>query len=587
MNMNRVLQLIVIISMVYLPSLQAQVLFEERSGALNLDFTNSVLEGTGISFCDFNNDGWDDITVGGDPQDEILFYQNIEGVFTPIFVDIDHPFVPVKQVVWVDYNNDGIKDLFIASQQGGNNLYFNNGDKLINVTEDAGLPIENIRTNTGAWGDYDNDGDLDLFLANRDLELVIPNMLYKNNGDGTFTLVNEESGIGDLSTLSFQGTFFDYDNDGWLDIYLINDRLQSSNTLYHNNGDGTFTDVSESSGSDYVMNAMSAGLDDYDADGYTDVYITNTHNPDLPVVGNALMKNNGDGTFTDVAVPAGVSFDSVGWGASFLDADNDGRLDLYVSGSNDNDNGANDSAAFYHQNDDQTFTSIEDSGFEVDLAISYGNAIGDFNNDGYPEIIVANQEPYNMFLFENNSHTLNANNYLKINLEGVESNRDGYGSKIEISIDGVKQYRITANVESYLSQHSDAEIFGVGEATIIDYVKVTWLSGQIDFIEDVEVNQTMTILEGQSPLGVDDIDTLSSIQIFPNPSQGIINLRVPQLLNVESRIEIYNTLGQLVIEKPINAEDTQIAITHLKKGTYFVSYYSNTELIVTRKLIKI
>ena len=586
MNLQYRLSVILIICLVGLSQIRAQILFDEVANQLDLIYTNSVLEGTGISFCDFDNDGWDDITVAVDPDEEIIFFKNNNGVFETFIFEIIQPFVPVKQVVWIDFDNDGDKDFFVASQLGGNFLYENlGGNTLIDITAMSGLPTNNIRTNTGSWGDYDNDGDLDVFLGNRDLNLMIPNMLYRNEGDGTFTNVTIESGIGNVSTLTFQGTFFDYNNDGYLDIYLINDRLVSENILYRNNGDGTFTDVSMESGVDFAMNAMSAGLDDFNADGFIDIYITNTHNPDLPIVGNSLMKNNGDGTFTDIAVPAGVSFDSVGWGASFLDGDNDGRLDLYVSGSNDNNNGSNDSAAFYYQSDNESFLSIEDSGFEVDLAHSYGNAIGDFNNDGFSDIVVANQEPYNMFLFQNNSNTLNENNYLKVNLEGVESNRDGYGSRIEISINDQKQYRVSANTESYLSQNSDTEIFGLGTANEIDYLKITWLSGQVDMYKNINANQVVTAIEGQELLSTEAFNTNEpSIKIYPNPTND--SFTVTNLPGGDKEILIFDILGRKIDTFTTIENQFTVEIRLYNSGTYLVQINSPSGESTFHKLLK-
>lgn len=566
--------------------LSGQVVFQEVSEAVNFNFTNSVEFGSGVSFCDFDNDGWDDITVGGDEGDEIIFYKNFEGTFDPIFMNIQHPFVPIKQLVWIDFNNDGLKDLFIASELGTNFLYFNVENNLVDITAEAGLPTDNLQTNSGSWGDYDNDGDLDLFLANRDLEEIIPNMLYRNNGDGTFTNVNEASGIGDVSALSFQGTFFDYDNDGWLDIFLINDRLVTENILYKNNGDGTFVDVSQEANANYVMNAMSIALDDYNSDGFIDMYVTNTFNPELPVVGNSLMHNDGDGTFTDLGVEANVSFDSTSWGASFIDGDNDGRLDLYVSGSNDNNNGSNVSAAFYYQNEDESFTRIFDNGFETDLAHSFGNATGDFNNDGLTDIVVSNNSPYTFDLWQNQTDEVSNNNYLKINLEGVQSNRDGYGSRIEININGEKQYRVTANTESYLSQNSDTEIFGLGTAQQVDYIKITWLSGQVDTYENVNANQLVTAIEGQELLSVGNLySTVSNISIFPNPITNEFAIQGIQD-GVASEVTLFDLLGRKLQSWTDISINEAIDISILNPGTYIIQIQSASKQPSYHKIIK-
>lgn len=562
--------------------------FEEISESVNFSFSNAVQFGTGVSFCDFDNDGWDDITVSGDDGEPIGFFRNVNGVFEEITFELEQLPMSLKQAVWIDFDNDGDKDLFVASEEYKNRLYRNDNFIFTDITVAAGIPDIPLQTNSGSWGDYDNDGDLDLFLSNRDLNQVIPNMLFRNNGDGTFENVNELSEIGDVSKITFQGTFFDYNNDGWLDIYLINDRKVTANILYHNNGDGTFTDITEEAEVGYVMDAMSVGLDDYNADGFIDVYITNTaYDEDFLVPANALMKNNGDGTFSEIAISVGVSFDRISWGANFVDMNNDGRLDLYVSGFDDTNNNGEVSAAFYFQNQDTSFTRILSNGFETDLANSYGNASGDFDNDGYLDIVVANRDPYTFDLWNNRYHELLLNKWLKVSLEGVESNRDGYGSRIEISINGEKQYRVTTSVESYLSQNSDVETFGVGDAATIDYVKITWLSGHIDLIEDVRANQTLTIVEGQSPLTVEDVQTDFDIHLYPNPTKDIFTVKIPEFIVGNSEIKIYNVLGQLVATHVIKENEMEVSNSDFYKGTYFISFYKKNELVTIKKLIKI
>ncbi|WP_299213478.1 FG-GAP-like repeat-containing protein [uncultured Dokdonia sp.] len=562
--------------------------FEEVSESVNFSFSNAVQFGTGVPFCDFDKDGWDDITVSGDDGEPIGFFRNVNGVFEKVTFELEQLPMSLKQAVWIDFDNDGDKDLFVASEEYKNRLYRNDNFIFTDITVAAGIPDVLLHTNSGSWGDYDNDGDLDLFLSNRDLNQLIPNMLFRNNGDGTFENVNELSAIGNVSKITFQATFFDYNNDGWLDIYLINDRKVTTNILYHNNGDGTFTDISEEAEVGYVMDAMSVGLDDYDADGFIDVYITNTaYDQDFPVPANALMKNNGDGTFSEIAISSGVSFDRTSWGANFIDMDNDGRLDLYVSGFDDTNDNGEVSAAFYYQNEDISFTRVLSNGFETDLAHSYGNATGDFDHDGYLDIVVANRDPYTFDLWNNRYYQLLFNKWLKVSLEGVESNRDGYGSRIEISINGEKQYRVTTNVESYLSQNSDVESFGVGNVAIIDYVKVTWLSGHIDLIEDVSANQTITIIEGQSPLTVEDVQTDFDIQLYPNPTKDIITVKISEFIAGNSEIKIYNMLGQLVATHLIQQDEMVVSTSDLYRGTYFISFYKENELVITKKIIKI
>ena len=225
----------------------------------------------------------------------------------------------------------------------------------------------------------DNDGDLDLFISNRDdTNYTEINQLYRND-DGTFVDITATAGISNVPSLSFCSAFFDYDNDGDQDIYVANDK-SDMNILYQNNGSGSFVDVSIVSGAGIIIDAMSTTIGDYNGDGWFDIYVTNT------TAGNQLLKNNGNGTFTNVALESGTEFLSVAWGSVFLDADNDADLDLYVSSVID-ENSILLPSAFYENQGDETYQIPSGIGFANDTRESYSNAIGDFNNDGLPDLI--------------------------------------------------------------------------------------------------------------------------------------------------------------------------------------------------------
>ncbi|EDP94336.1 ASPIC/UnbV domain protein, partial [Kordia algicida OT-1] len=388
--------------------LNAQIYFENQATALGVDdYSGTIYLGGGISFCDFNNDGWDDITIGTQSGDPLKIYKNNgDGTFSLETTMVPSNNAQQKQVIWVDFDNDGDKDLYVSSDVDGSRLYRNSGNTLTDVTISAGLPTA-AQDNFGAsWGDYNNDGYLDVFLCNRGLSTPQPNYLYKNNGDGTFTNVSASAGIDTGSHLSFCSAFFDYNNDGWQDIYMANDKTNTTNILYKNNGDGSFTDVSEESGTNLAIDAMSVTISDFDRDGWFDIYVTNG------IPGNYLLRNNGDGTFSNVAAGTGTMFESIAWGAVFLDANNNGDLDLYVSGSLDGGVPSLMSAAFYTNNGNGTFSIESSSGFENDTSESYSNAIGDTDNDGFPEIIVSNSGGDDIFLWKN--ETTSTNNWLKV-----------------------------------------------------------------------------------------------------------------------------------------------------------------------------
>ncbi|MEP2935726.1 MAG: FG-GAP-like repeat-containing protein [Gilvibacter sp.] len=576
--MIRILLLVFIFS----TTVQGQILFEESAASLGYVQNRNIFEGTGISFADFDGDGWDDITVPSNLGEPVYFYKNNGGTFSQVSFTIDDQLSETKAVVWVDFDNDGDKDLFVSSPEAPNQFYRNDDFVFTDITASAGLPTTAVFTHSASWGDYDNDGFLDVFLANKDLDMIIPNMLYHNDGDGTFTLANTSSNIGDRTENTFQGTFYDINNDGWMELYLINDRIITKNVMYKNTGSGTFNDISFFSGTDYQMAAMSAAIQDYDYDGFIDMYITNTtYDASDPVPGNVLMKNNGDETFSNQAAPAAVRFDYFSWGAVWLDGDNDSYPDFYVSGQFNTTGGGILPSAYYDNIKDGRFERIPDQGFEDDLAFSYGNAIGDVNNDGFADIIVSNGEPDFDYIWLNKTSEINDNGYLKVNLEGTISNRDGVGAKIEILVNGKTQYRFTATVEGYLSQNSSTEFFGLSNATIVDMVKVYWPSGIVDEHNDLAINQTIKIIEDGPLLSVDTKPANFEARLYPNPAQDEVSVRLPNSMNVD--VKVYNMLGQLVLGEQKTASSFSLNIADWPSGSYIVSIES--EEASTRKIL--
>ncbi|WP_123912668.1 FG-GAP-like repeat-containing protein [Hanstruepera neustonica] len=555
----------------------AQIDFVNQATALGVNMTAGDLEyGSGISFCDFNNDGWDDISIATSFGNQSEFFlNNQDGTFTRQNFSLPNDNVQGRQIIWADYDNDGDKDLFIISNLNGNHLYNNNGSLVFtDVTAASGLPTANIESWGASFGDINNDGFLDVFISNRDENLVQPNLLFLNNQDGTFSDISVSAGIHLTSHLSFCSAFFDYNNDGWQDIYVANDKDFNENFLYHNNGNNTFTNVAPSAGVNIAIDAMTTTIGDYNNDGWFDIYVTNT-----PIGGNAFFKNNGDNTFTNVTEITGTDFHSFAWGAVFLDADNDMDQDMYVSSSMDGSIPALLSAQFYTNNGDETF-STPNAGFNNDTRISHSNAIGDVDNDGYPEIIVSNSNNESVFLWKNQS--AQNNNWLKINLEGVVSNKDGIGSRIEISINGEKQYRYTLCGEGYISQNTNSELFGLGTNSEVDYVKVTWLSGTIDYLENVTANQILNIVEGSYPLSVTEEVFQNDFNVYPNPANEVIKFHSKLPVSV---IEIFNQIGSRVYASEPNKSEGEVNMGNLSSGVYILKIqYGNT--LISKKIIK-
>ena len=570
-------EFITVLFLLIVSNCMAQLSFKNSATSQGVGVTyGSSTFGGGVSFCDFDNDGWDDITYATTDGEEVYFFKNNNGVFSQIDLGINDVY-RTNQVIWIDYDSDGDKDFFATSFSGFNKFYRNEGNLVFtDITSTCGLFTDNLLTNGASFGDIDNDGDLDVFISNRD-DLDPKDQysyLYRNN-NGVFEEITATANIYLGNQLSFCSAFFDYNNDGFQDIYVANDKSLNINRLYkNNNGNGTFTDVSIASGAGIAIDAMSTTIGDYNSDGWFDIYVTNTSG------GNHHLKNNGDGTFTDVASGLGTGFYSIAWGAVFLDAENDADLDLYVSSSVYGSDPRL-TSAFYENQGDDTYLIPSNIGFENDNLRSFSNAIGDFNNDGLPDIIVMN-DAENNFLWENT--TINSNNWIKVKLQGVTSNRDGVGSTIECFANGKVQYRYTLNGEGYIGQNSNTEFIGLGSATTIHYIKVTWLSGIVDLLSDVDVNQSIIIVEGENILSNSDF-TKKPFNIYPNPSTAIFNIELPHFSS-EELLNVYDIFGRKLKTKSLDSQKTTINLSEFSEGVYFFKLQSDLGMSIKKVIIK-
>ncbi len=554
--------------------------------------------GGGISFVDFDNDGLDDLTIATGAGEPIHFYKNNGNGFTAIM-----PPVPdtgqAKQLLWVDFDNDGDYDLYVAHYGSANRLYENLGQLVFeDITEKAGLPINDYNTFGACFGDIDRDGWLDLYYHDRIPFMTSDNRhyLFKNNADGTFTDITEASQTTDGGKVPFCSAFIDYNNDRWPDIYTAHDKFNIANVLLENNGDGTFTDVSAASNSDLKMDAMCVAPGDYNNDGWIDIYITNTANG-----GSALLHNIGPGgggqvRFGNSAVFAGVTFPQrTGWGAVFLDADNDQDLDLYVTAANYGDIAQ--SNTFYLNNGNNTF-SEPGAGFSGDTTITYNTAIGDFNQDGFPDIAVINQTPFYTQLWRNNGGN---NHWLKIKLQGVLSNRDAIGSRIEVFSGGRYQMRYTLCGNGFMGQNSLTEIIGLQANEQADSILITWPTGHMDRLYDVREGESIIVVEGSTTNGEilvdEDVELIlpptstvsdhlnKPFSFFPNPATK--SLFFTNQGGVVSQIYILNSQGWLMKSVPTPGISGEINIADYPPGIYFILSVDHQGKKYTEKWIKL
>lgn len=453
--------------------------------------------GGGVSFFDINNDGLDDLTFVMENDSVVVFLNNGDG-FTPL-EGMPHIVGETRHAIWVDYDNDGDNDLFVTTFADGScRLFRNEGDlTLIDVTNESGL-AGLISTNYGAtFADYDRDGFLDLYLCRyigfgSQLDPLNTNALFRNNGDGTFSDVTIEAGVGDGVQLSFMGGWLDFNKDGWPDLYVINDKPGWHNNLYINKGDGTFENMTADAGAHmYNDDPMSATFADFDNDGDLDWYSSNTGHAST----RARLMVNEDDTFTEAAEEYGVALQAWAWGAAFFDFNNDTFLDLFVAtGWTTGHWQAEVPSALYRSEEAQHFTQMPESAFsEGSVAASYGVAVGDYNNDGYPDLAVLNAKDYDSFLFRNNG---SGNNYVKITLEGTVSNKMAIGSWITLYAQGQPYFHYTRCGENYCGQNSQHLIFGLADATTVDSVIVEFPSGHVDSWYDLPVNEHHYLVEG-------------------------------------------------------------------------------------------
>jgi hypothetical protein len=509
--------------------------FQEIGQEAGLDFIHSIggehlnniveSSGGGAAFLDYDQDGYIDLYIcsgtwiegftKGDKPDKMpgnhLYRNRQDGTFEDVTkkAGVGGPWYSMGATIG-DFNNDGYPDIYV-SNYGPNVLYKNNGDgTFTDVTKRA--KVGGNECSIGAvWFDYDNDGLLDLYVGNYlnfDPQYKYyyapdgfpgpmaydsqPDVLYHNKGNGIFEDVTRSMGIIDVDGRAMGVGAADYDDDGFVDVFVANDH--TVNYLWHNDGGKGFTDKGIMSGTAFSQAgeatvSMSVDFADYNGDGLLDLFVSDDKYC-------SLYENMGNGVFSDKSYPSGISMAAaqyVGWSSSFIDYDNDGDADIFKT------NGA---LKHLYGHEDQLFENVGDGKF-IDVStergayfqkelVGRGACFGDYDNDGDIDAYIVNLNDRGVFLRNNKG---NQNNWLTLNLIGTTSNRDGVGSRVKVISGGKVQTAQKKSTTGYLSQNDPRMHFGLAKNEMVERIEIKWPSGKLQVLENIKANQILSVKE--------------------------------------------------------------------------------------------
>lgn len=624
---------LILVSLI-ITNLQAQQ-FKEVSREIGLEHLfdmGDLIFGGGVAVLDYDNDGWEDLYVTGGMNPDALFRNNGNKTFTNIFSNTGLQATGdylTQGVVAGDINNDGFSDIFITVRSPVNDLrsythdllFLNNGDgTFVNVTEAWNLHIIKRFSSAAAFGDVNLDGLLDLYVGTYLVEPVEDTFDEFGNASAQITgekdIFYMNSGSSYLNHTPYSGieypgmvlgaVFSDYDNDHDVDLYVANDfgfLNLPPNLLYENvRKEKTFINVAPEASADIGMHAMGVAHGDYNNDGFIDYFITNMGQ-------DFLLKNNGDGTFADSTLNANLvsislpykerSYLAVSWGTVFFDYDNDGWLDLFWANGDLSPPANPNPNKLYHNNGDGTFTDVTHQQGMGNHHLGRGAAVLDYDRDGDLDLVVVNQqypegyfedEDPNILFYENINY--NNNNYLQVKLKGVDSNSQGFGAHIIAHCGEQKYLREIEGGSSHLSQNSPIAHFGLGKHKNVDQLEIIWPGGKRQVLNNVEVNQIITVVEGKNSDVVTDIfegDASINARVFPNPCQGIFSI-TRQFINLNSRITLTDLSGRLVHQFDLSLQDKSSYSMEFKipatipDGAYLLNIDSNaSELLLIER----
>ena len=520
---------------------------------------SSIRRTNGVAVADYDLDGYLDVYIVAafrfEEENEDTwnrFYKNNgDGTFTDVTVEtglsqlvegvaVDNVMGHKFGAAWGDYNNDGHPDRFLANA-GPNQFFHNLGNGTFSdVTDIAGVQGSDTTFHASPmWWDFDLDGDLDLHIG----DWLYKNTMYENLGDGTFLDITESSGLGDTGH-TWASAPIDANNDGLPDLYNVNDH--GENYFFLNLGDKTFREATAEYGLEDPGHGMGVDLGDYNNDGFFDIYLTNI----ADIFPNPLFTNTGQGMFIDKARELGVEDAGWGWGTEFFDCDHDGDLDLYAT------NGSlvePDQNRFFNnmliESGSSSFQNISAASGTNGEKEARGLVVFDYDNDGDLDMLVSNRDN-TPDLYRNQSIT---QNYLKVDLEGTISNRNAFGAVVRVTANGNVYHRLNDGVD-FLGQSIQAIHFGLGAAEMAEEVYIRWPNGLEESVYNITVNQTLKVREGQGVItGIADDSPNANIPgkfalfgNYPNPFNPTTNIgfSISDFGFVE--LKIYDAAGRLV-----------------------------------------